>query len=277
MRDSLMTLRAGTAAGVTEESGAKEKSTTLSFVGNLTYETEEVTPASLPDGSKSISGFFALPTARNLLMGSGTGNTVEPFLEVTPNLMTRWRDEAERSGGSVPCDGDEILRVTTKGIQFPGLKLLTVTTMGCKLLPPDPDGSGEGPIAGPGYEFVLIQDEIQPIGSGPLVWAFNRLTGAGKKKKDGSEENDQTTHSLARTIVRPSKGGEEGRTEGAVFVTNARLEVDVSFPSILLKILPVSKEKAEEQGSNSLLKALEKDVGPSVEDFRKEYLRWLEA
>ena len=52
------------------------------------------------------------------------------------------------------------------------------------------------------------------------------------------------------------------------------LDIAVQFPKILLKILPVSKEKAEEQGSNSILKTLDKDTGASLKRI-EEYFRTL--
>lgn len=85
------------------------------------------------------------------------------------------------------------------------------------------------------------------------------------------EAKEQTTHSLTRTTATSTDSDDQMIT----FTSSSYLEVDVSFPKVLLRILPVSKEKAEEQGSQSILKTIEKDSGPALESFKDAYLEYV--
>lgn len=55
----------------------------------------------------------------------------------------------------------------------------------------------------------------------------------------------------------------------------ACLVIDVSFPSLLLNILPVSKQLAERQGSAAIARVVERDIGPSLEALRQRYMEEL--
>ena len=45
----------------------------------------------------------------------------------------------------------------------------------------------------------------------------------------------------------------------------------MSFPSILLKIFPVSKEMAESQGTEAINRVVSRDIGPSLEALKKKF------
>jgi hypothetical protein len=72
---------------------------------------------------------------------------------------------------------------------------------------------------------------------------------------------------LTRVFARPS---EDGKT--VKFKTEAFLEVQVSFPAFLLKLLPSSKEKVETQGSEAVKKALKRDISVAVDKFRAAWV-----
>ena len=228
--------------------------TTLKFIGSATTSTDTVPLCPLPSSEKSLLAFFCVDANRDILM-EGTGNKVEP-MEMTTELLKRWKSEAQRVGAQAPEQSDAMLRVTTQGIQFPGLKLLSVATIGAKLVE-----AGDEKDDMPTYEFTLVKDEIKGEGPRPIRFIFNKLTA-------GRDDKEQTTHSLTKTTA-------ELKEDGIAFTSSSCLEVDVSFPSLLLRILPVSKEKAEEQGSASILKTIERDSGPALENFKQAYLKFI--
>ena len=236
-----------------EEAAEKKGMALLKFVGEATTTTD---PVRMPPSGISLADFFAIDSHRDLLM-KGTGNLVEP-MEPNDELMKRWAVEAKRVGAVPPQKGDALLQVTTSGIQFPGLKILSVATIGAKLIV-DEDG-------GYLHEFTLVKDTIKAEGPRPIRFIFNKLTATRDE-----EAKEQTTHSLTRTTVK-SAGGDQ-----IVFSSSSYLEVDVTFPRVLLRILPVSKEKAEEQGSQSILKTIEKDSGPALENFKKAYMKYVRS
>lgn len=202
--------------------------------------------------------FFQEEESRNYLVSSGGQQHVEATT-TTVDLMDRWKVEASKMAAEEPTSEDVILRVKTGGINFPGLKIVSTALIGSKLLKPS-DASMY-----PEYQFTLITDERIAEGAPPIVWIYNQLTGAGKKD-DASKES--TAHSLSRVTVVDT--GNELK-----FSISSILEIDVNFPSLLLRILPISKAKAEEQGSAAVLKTLSKGIEASIMGFRDKYNSWI--
>jgi hypothetical protein len=255
--------------------------TTLQFTASTTYATK---PAPAPANSEWLTDFFFRDQHRDMLLTGGDNNLVELIREPDVGLYHLWDREASRCGFAKPVVGDAILRVTTKGVNFPGVVLRVVGTLGCKKvdLP-----------TGPELQTTLLGDELHAEGSEPLVWAFNKLTGSGGDRKGRGQglpdpvsflfdpfqtasrrqskpEKQRKTHSTNRIAVENTVGG-------LVFCSTARLSIDVSFPTVLLNVLPVSKRMAEEQGSAAILKVVERDIGPSLEKLRMHYLNCLKA
>jgi len=227
----------------------------LRFIGKLTHKTE---PAPLPSTGKSINEFFELKESCSVLLKGAGNNEVTPLDNPPAIVRERWAKEAKRTGSQPPGPDDDIVEVKTAGISFPGLKVSSIAKIGTNLvLPNDDNGSPE-------WQATLIMDETKPEGLRPIVWIYNKLTGAAKEKT----ADDQTVHSLSRATAEVS--GEE-----VVFMLEANLEVDLKIPKILLKILPVNKEKAEKQGSEAIQKTLEKDIVPAMTNFREEYIKYL--
>jgi hypothetical protein len=96
---------------------------------------------------------------------------------------------------------------------------------------------------------------------------FNQLVGVGNKDR----EKDAAPMSLSRVAPYPTVDDPEKIT----FKIESFLEIKVKFPSVLLKILPVSKEKAEAQGADAVRKVLAKDIDVSIEKFRDIYVESL--
>ena len=249
-----LALASSSSSSADEEAAEKKGMALLKFVGEATTTTD---PVPMPPSDISLADFFAVDNHRDLLM-KGTGNKVEP-MKSNDELMERWVVEAKRVGAVPPQKGDPLLQVTTSGIQFPGLKILSVAIIGAKLIV---DGDGGYPV----HEFTLVKDTIKAEGPRPIRFIFNKLTATRDE-----EAKEQTTHSLTRTTAK-SAGGDK-----LVFTSSSYLEVDVAFPRVLLRILPVSKEKAEEQGSQSILKTIEKDSGPALENFKKAYSTYIRS
>jgi hypothetical protein len=88
----------------------------------------------------------------------------------------------------------------------------------------------------PSYQFVLIRDSTYAEGNRIFVWFFNKVAG-----KDKDKEKEATTQSLnvIRTLA---------RNDEIAFEASANLRVQVKFPSVLMKVIPGGKEKAEQTG-----------------------------
>jgi hypothetical protein len=245
----------------------KVETSSLQFVAGTSLLTES---APLPTPPLQLVDFFQASEYRNhLLLGYGILDgevlpAVEPLLHPSPDLWDRWAKQADLTGTPTPRpDVDELLLVKSSGIPFSlGLTMFVESIIGFNLVLPD---ESEGSF--PEYQFTLIQDTIRAEGPRAMVWIFEKITGASSKQKKG-----QTTHSFSTLKVEPSpdKPGE------IVFQSNTRLEINLYFPKILLRILPMSREKSNEIGSKSTLKSLEVRGVAALKIFEKSYSTWLE-
>ena len=241
---------------------SEKATTTLHFKGNKIFKTDPI-----PLKADRIETLFVrnLNDIRKLLL-SGSGNNKAEILlgEEANKLMNEWKKQTVKVGASTPDaekhpELDVICRVNTSGINFVGLEVKSDALIGTKLVRKE--------NSSPEIQLVFIKDSQYAEGPKILVWIFNKLTGKGDKK--AKTEKEQMVTSFSKFYATSSNEGDE-----ISLVIETSLDIAVQFPKILLKILPVSKEKAEEQGSNSILKTLEKDTGASLKRI-EEYFRTL--
>jgi hypothetical protein len=247
----LVLMRHAAPGEVSEAETDSSKGTKLDFKGVFQVTSNPL--PSLPDDK--MTSFFENPTYWNLLVTAGGERPCEE-ISATESLLEDWKKACDVVGAQYPADNDVILSVITGGIDFPGLHLKNKAQIGVKLLQ-EPS---------PRYEFTLIGDERTVTGLAPVVWMFNKLTGAGA----GDKNSDNTTTSSLSVIS--FEQGEDGKT---TITADANISVTVKFPSALLKILPTNKEKAEETGGKAITKAVEKDLQASMKAFEEEYLNFM--
>jgi hypothetical protein len=237
-----------------DEKTKKDSSACLNLVGFASFESD---PAPLATPEKVLE-FFQLDLNRNCLVNGGN-NKACIATSPSPELLQLWREKAALNGGAEPNENDVLLQVNTGGMNMPGITIASVAVIGCKLL----SDSNSFPV----FEFVLVDDEQQVEGAKPIVWIFNQLTGASKK--GGEAKKGDGPLSITRVSAKLSSDH-----EGIVFFSEGYIKISVKFPSVLLKILPVSKEKAEEQGSTAIQKVIEKDGQAGLFAFRDSFEAW---
>jgi hypothetical protein len=173
-------------------------------------------------------------------------------------------------------------------MNFPGLALTSNAYIGSRLLQSldDDHGSGESAVTTltgyPVYEFVLIRDEQTAKGFPPAVWLFNKLTGSAssskkKAKKDvlnesGGKRRKTSPRTLSHVSVVSSNNGGTDDDDELRFQFKVNFEINLSFPKVLLKILPMSKTKAEQEGSLAIQKTLNKDLTKVMVVLRDQYV-----
>ena len=84
----------------------------------------------------------------------------------------------------------------------------------------------------------------------------------------GGNNNSGDFDSLTTVSARENK--DKGTI---VFATNSLLSIGVTFPKLLLKILPGDKATIEERGGKAVLKTLDRDVTKSIQAFEQAYLK----
>lgn len=227
--------------------------TSLNLYGEATILSESVQPP-----HEKIHEFFAIPESASLLLRGSNNNEIVEITNVDDDLRQAYLQQCKKVDASVPTDDDLFYDVTTSGVRFPGLQIMSIATIGTKVIK-------EGHAGFPAYEFVLIRDSTFAKGNRVFVWFFNKVTG---KDKDNKRE-DQTTQSLNRIRVLPMEDG------SIAFECNANLSISIKIPAVLMKIIP-NKEKAEKTGGESLCATLNGDIPYALSGFREEYMKWRE-
>jgi hypothetical protein len=230
---------------------SKKKKTELEFEGSFRSNTHP-----LPNTSADrVIAFFRDPEHRDLVLKGG-GNPTEQ-IPPTPELYEEWREQSRIVQSEPPAPNDPILAISSKVPLLPGLSISAISYMGCKFLQ---NPSTLLPI----YEFTLIKDEYAAQGSKPLVWIFNRMTG-------GDGDASRKTHALSRVSMEPCESGTSIIMQYFGFV-----KVSCSVPRALIRILPLSKKKAQEKVSNAIVKQLEREGLASIQKFQGAFEDWLE-
>ena len=231
---------------------------TLNFQGNTCITSKQ---AALVEGMP-LHEFFALPQSAPIILRGSKNNRVKETIDAaaaTTTLMERYKVNCGKVNASTPSGDERIFEVTTSGVKFPGLQVISIVIIGVKLVISN--------TGYPCYEMVLIQDSTRAEGNRLFVWFFNKVTG---KDSSTAKTSEQTTFSLNR-ISAVAKG-----SDMIAFEANANLNLKLQFPTLLMKAIPgASKEKFEKTGGESLRKALEDDLPAALESFRQEYTRWL--
>jgi len=247
----------------TSDTKISKRTTTLRFTGEKVFTSE---PVPIRHSPEHLESFFEKDDIATILLNGERENSARLLTkdETSNSLVHLWTKQCAIVGGINPSidEGDTVFQVNTGNINFSGLKIQSNSWIGVKYIKNSTRTTHE-------YQLVFIKDK--PTVSGPrlLVWLYNQLTGSSKKddENEDDEEKEQTIHSLSRFSYEITPDGKD-----IMFTIQANLEVIVKFPSLLMKILPVSKEKAEEQGSASVLNAMVTDIEACLPKIRNLYI-----
>lgn len=278
----------------------------LLFAGKISTISEPLPPETTPE---ELTAFLLRPESRNVFAsGGGATNNVQE-LEITPAWDAMWQKACQKWYGpdNLPSQGDILLSCDTFS-HFPGLKVCTTVVSGVKLLLPPQDEHMHVPNKNnratenrseilPRYCFLAIGQKQSAQGLPPVVWMFNKLLGIKQEGVDDNDDDAKEGHRLNSDLsslepmgpiqnmvsVQQQQRTNEDEDAGAArwyIHLNSDIQIRIEFPAMLLKILPTSKEKAEAQGSASILKTVSKASRLGVEaacsafvDFQKQERR----
>lgn len=219
----------------------------LVFKGDYTCSTDP-----LPGGvsQADVSAFLEQSATRDIFLSAGGTRTLQE-LELTPQFKGFWQEACRHFGSdALPTDDDVVFAVDTV-VSFPGLLLLVTTAVsGVKKI------QGENGLEG--YELMLVAQKQTAQGAPPVVWIFNKLTGINKR-------DEALWYPPSQAKARSTIGITELSGGSVAISFKLELQVTVEFPAVLVKILPSSKEKTEEQGTASILKTVSKDIDKAME------------
>lgn len=252
-RSSYSTLAADSSVPELVNKDGALDSASLKFVADFSMTSSPLADASVED----VKAFVHSPDFPRLVLCGDDEDRVASE-EATPALLDMWTRTCEETYGLeyLPADGDRILTATTS-INFPGLKLFTTTCSGVKVKEGD-DGFLE-------HNFVLFAEKRDPQGLAPVVWIFNQLTGASKR------DDNQYSFADGRAKTRVSVVEIDGEY---CLEFDCSFVISVNFPKTLMRILPSSKEKMEEQGSVAIAKTVKAEVTKSAKTTEEAFTRF---
>ena len=154
---------------------------TLNFQGNTCMTSKQ---AALVEG-KSLHEFFALPQSAPIILRGSKNNRIRDMGNIgtttTTTLMEKYKVNCVKVDASTPSGDERIFEVTTSGVKFPGLQVMSIVIIGVKLVMSSSTGL-------PCYEMVLIQDSTRAEGNRIFVWFFNKVTGKDSSTTKSSEQ-----------------------------------------------------------------------------------------
>lgn len=236
------------------------QSATTSLPAALTFlaETQDST-GPLPYSSKErVAAFMESPDTRNLFFSAG-GKRGIAILDRNEKLDSFWMECCTLFYGDKahPSDEDSLLACVVE-MRFPGMALQNKLVNGMKTT--QVDGLTQ-------HEGFLVAENREASGPAPIVWIYNKLTGASKVEK--GTMHIPTTFADAKVSASIDEDDQTFEIK-----LRTRVQVNVEFPNALLKILPLSKEKMEEEGSKSVLQSVAKDMPGTFEVVKDAFMEF---
>ena len=234
----------------------KQDPSALIFSGQIVKTSRPLVPLS---DKEYLIDFFKSDKARNTLFVSDAPPV--PITPIPARLFHDWQTEALRLGVAVPSKEEaskqNIVQLCSNGISFSGLHVETTVFCGSKLIEHD-ETTGL-----PAYELTMISDKTQARGPKLLLWIYNQVMGSVVSSST-SDSNTKTTTSLCRVSLVEKQGG-------LALSFESSFQVKTKFPSFLLKVLPISKERAEQQGSSAVANFVQRGVVDSLQRFEAAF------
>jgi len=275
------------------ETQNKQKKVILRFGGKYSYKSQIF---SYPSSSPSIPSdtvlndflfnFFSEEKSQHILLSGGTNSTIQKVsMEGSEydELLRKWNEKISSSSLEAKMPEphvDPVVVVTPPGIDILTVSIIPTTTIGTKLTEVDSSIGGQLRKL-PEFQATLIEDE--PMAQGPkfFVWLFNKIVYGGNPDEivQHHSSNDRNETALLRFYVEPVTQEDGVNSDGInfAFVAESSMWLEFLFPKLLLRFFPMKKEKAEELCSGAIVKALEKNMKPAMEEFCKEYMHYIQS
>ena len=221
----------------------------LTFAVHIHATSEPMTNVTIYE----LGQFLSTRTCRDFFLSAGGKTECSEESPISSELEDMWNAECQSHYDPTMAleQGDALVK-SQGTVQFPGLKMVNANYCGVKI-------RSKNDL--PYYEIILVGERRNVYGAPPIVWLFNALTG----------------HSSEKGVLRAPSGKVQSvlsvveQEAGPCFCFDCNAEIIVEFPKTMMKILPISKEKMEEQGTASVKKAIEKDILSALSSVNQVY------
>lgn len=230
----------------------EKKRSKLKFGGKMRYKSKSFP---IPHDLDQLDYFFNMKDTERVILSGGRNDSEIEYLNsdnLIPDLnyFTRWEKEAKMFGGEAPSVHDSLVRIIPSSIKILSVEVYPKSVIGTKFLRNN---------SLPEFQAVLIDDKPTAKGPKALVHLFNLIVNA---KKNSSES----------AFLRLWVHLEDDDT--ATFVAESEMYLEFSFPSLLLKLFPIDKQKAERICSSAVLNALKVNLIPAIDCLYDRYLEF---
>lgn len=232
----------------------------MSLRAQLVFESQ-IDVVSEPIPKADAKAFFTTSTFRNHCLSAGGTRPLTEDVSWTPTLEARWTDCLRHHGAAqLPRGTLPNLFAAHTALSFPGL--LMNTTAYVAWCPCCDAAASTQTTATEQHEIWLLGESQSITGATPAVWLYRKLV-AGNNTSSNNE-----TKSL--TVIRLL----EREADSVVIGITANVTIGVQFPDLLVRILPTSRERMEQQGSTAVAKALQKDLQRVMDELPHLYSSW---
>lgn len=256
---------------------------TLVFKVDCTVRSEPVgCGGASQEEQAALVDFFQRQSTLALLVSAGGARKCTQ-IPMTPHIQNLWKEACDQYYGADAFDNDDagqnhkapVVMATNVDTKFPGFRYATTVLNYCKRLPAAPENDGM-----PCYEFYLIGEKKELTGSPPVVWLVRKLIGLPppqpSEKTSGETADFVAPATCAKSrvsITEVQQDHNQGSNKEYAFQMDLEFRTMVQFPKMLLKLLPASKEKVEERGTESVRKLVTKDGHAALSAVCNEWLK----
>lgn len=222
---------------------------------------------------EQVSRFLRDEKRANLgLIASAGGARETREVPRTEELDGLWKECCLDTYGAenLPAPDDPIF-VTNTTSRFPGLRLTTTVYNGIKTFDETEAAADDG--IPPRFVLNMIAETQAPTGFPPFVWAFHKLMGFCEP--EGSLRPCGRVQSVLSVVE--DDGDDRRRRRRMALRMDVSVRIEVEFPAVLVRILPMRKDKAEAVASSSIMKSVSRDVKTAVAGMQKAFAEWHSA
>jgi hypothetical protein len=156
-------------------------------------------------------------------------------------------------------------------LQFPGLKMINRVYNVVQIVHTKESLSSSSSSSIPEVHSFMIGEKQQVTGLPPAVWLFNKLTGHDTRNNQSIAPSSGSA--LTRITWQTDDSTTNNNMEGRLRV-QAHVTIRTKFPKAVLRFLPVSKAKMEQQGSHAVRKSIEKELDRACDTGAEHFNQW---
>ena len=267
------------------DTSVNEDKSALVFTGDCTLQSEAfpIHERTMPNYQKTLLAFVQQTEIRNLLLTAG-GRRPCRNVPITPEIQTLWEQANQKHAYNHCTETLHAAMATDTEAQFPGFKIITTVLNGCRILVPETTTNGRVPV----YEFCLMGDKKRIVGLPPVVWLVRKLMSMPEDSDQFqlSETRAKSTISIVPALPPHLQGSDASywkkrqdrldRSAWLAFKLDLEFAISVEFPRVLLRLLPTSKSKVEERGTNAVSKSVQKDAADALQIVRERWMKQVE-